>query len=117
MANVLHEVRDYTIDPAWYAAYQTWARDHAVPWLRANLDMVGFWMQQDVPAEVSGSNPVVSPNGQPNVTWILRWKDKATRDAQFAAVFGSDGWKEVWARHPNPDSYLQMNARFLELVE
>ena len=117
MANVLHEIRDYTIDPAWYAAYQVWARDHAVPWLRANLDVVGFWMEQGVPAEVSGSNPVVSPNGQPNVTWILRWKDKATRDTQFAAVFGSDGWKDVWAQHPNPNSYLQMNARFLELVE
>ena len=42
MPATLHEIRDYTIDPAWFAAYQQWAREHAVPWLRANLDMVGF---------------------------------------------------------------------------
>ena len=79
MATVLYEVRDYTIDPAWFAAYREWAREHAAPWLRANLDVVGFWMDQGIPAEVRGSTPVVSPNGQPNVTWILRWKDKPAR--------------------------------------
>ena len=63
---------------------------------------------------VFGSNPVVSPNGQPNVTWILRWKDRATREVEFARAFGSDGWREVWRKHPNPNAYLHMNARFFE---
>lgn len=116
MANSIYEIRDYTIDPECYEAYGAWAREHAVPWLQANLDVVGFWMDIGEPPEVAGSAPVVSPNGQPNVTWILRWPDRATRDAGFAEVFGSDGWKAVWALHPNPNAYLHMNARFLQQV-
>lgn len=117
MAKALHEIRDYTIDPEWFDRYVEWAREHAVPWLAANLDVVGFWVHGGEPPDVGGSNPVVSPNGQPNVTWILRWPDRATRDAEFARVFGSDGWRTVFAKHPNPNAYLQMNARFMEPIE
>lgn len=117
MATCLHEIRDYTIEPEWFDAYARWAREVAVPWLTEHLDVVGFWMDSGIPADVAGSAPVVSPNGQPNVTWILRWSDKQARDAGFATAFGSDGWKAVWAQHPNPDAYLHMNARFMEQVE
>ncbi len=113
----LYEIRDYTIDPEWFDRYVAWAREDAVPWIMANLDALGFWVHDGSQAEVGGSGPVVSPNGQPNVTWILRWPDRAARDAGFASAFGSDGWKAVWAKHPNPNSYLHMNARFMELVD
>ncbi|HAR31204.1 MAG TPA: hypothetical protein DCR65_06745 [Gammaproteobacteria bacterium] len=113
----LYEIRDYTIDPEWFDRYVTWAREHATPWIMSNLDALGFWVHDGQPAEVAGSSPVVSPNGQPNVTWILRWPDRATRDAEFPRKFGSDSWKEVWAKHPNPDSYVHMNARFMERLD
>ncbi|MFM8356741.1 MAG: hypothetical protein ACKOBM_17830 [Gammaproteobacteria bacterium] len=113
----LYEIRDYTIDPEWFDRYVVWAREDAVPWIMANLDALGFWVHDGTPAEVGGSGPVVSPNGQPNVTWILRWPDRAARDQRFASAFGSDGWKAVWAKHPNPNSYLHMNARFMELID
>ena len=38
------EVRDYTIDPEWLEPYRQWATEVAVPWLRAHLDLVDFWM-------------------------------------------------------------------------
>lgn len=116
MANGIYEIRDYTIDPAWFDKYVDWARNHAAPWLSANLDVVGFWVHAGEKPEVAGSNPIVSPNGQPNVTWILRWPDRATRDAQYASTFASKGWREVWAKHPKPDAYLHTNARFMEIL-
>jgi hypothetical protein len=117
MSEGLYEIRDYTIAAEWFDRYVQWAREHAVPWIAGNLDVVGFWVHQGEPPVVGGSNPVVSPNGQPNVTWILRWPDRATRDVEFARAFGSDGWAVVWRKHPNPDAYVHMNARFFERLE
>ncbi len=113
----IYEIRDYTIDPEWFERYVVWAREHAVPHIMANLDALGFWVHGGDPADVAGSKPFVSPNGQPNVTWILRWPDRATRDVEFARWAQSEGWKAVWAKHPNPDCYLHMNGRFMELLE
>jgi len=33
-----------------------------------------------------------------------------------ARVFQSKGWFDVWSRHPDPNGYLQMEARFAEAV-
>jgi len=116
MANGIYEIRDYTIDPVWFDQYVEWARTDAAPWLAANLDVVGFWVHGGERPVVGGSNPVVSPNGQPNVTWILRWPDRTTRDSEYARAFGSEGWRAVWSKHPKPDTYLHMNARFMEIL-
>jgi len=113
MSDAIVEVRDYTIDPEWFSAYREWGDKLAAPWLRANLDVIDFWVDDGVDAEVTGSNPLVSENGQPNVCWIIRWPSKAVRDEQFGKIMGGDGWKAVWAQHPNPSAYLHMNVRFM----
>ena len=107
------EIRDYTIDPAHFAEYREWATKLAAPWLMDHLDVIDFWMDDGITAEVTGSNPQVSENGQPNVCWIIRWPDKETRDAEFSAEMGQGEWQEIWAKHPCPDAYLQMNVRFM----
>ena len=114
MADAIVEVRDYTIEQEHYVAYRTWAIDLAAPWLKANLDVIDFWLDDGIPAEVAGSAPEVSSNGQPNVCWIIRWPDKATRDNEWAALGDNSSWSEIWAKHPCPDAYLQMNARFMK---
>ncbi len=114
MSNAIVEIRDYTIEPEWFEAYKAWAIEHAAPWLMANLDVIDFWLDDGMEAEVSGSNPVVSPNGQPNVCWIIRWPDRASRDAGFEAFASNPEWQAIWAKHPNPNAYLQMNARFMK---
>jgi len=114
MSEAIVEIRDYTIDPEWYEAYKTWAIEYAAPWLRANLDIVDIWLDDGIEAEVAGSAPVVSPNGQPNICWIIRWPSKAARDEGFAAFVSNPEWQAVWAKHPNPDAYLHMNARFMK---
>ena len=113
MTDAIIEIRDYTIDPNRFDAYKVWAEDLAVPWLKANLDIIDFWMDCGLEPEVAGTTPAVSPNGQPNVTWIIRWDSRAVREEQFAATMGSPEWQKIWAKHPCADGYLHMNARFM----
>ena len=114
MSNAIVEIRDYTIEAASFEAYKQWANEMAVPWLKANLDVIDFWMDCGIEAEVSGSSPQVSSNGQPNVTWIIRWDSIEDRRARFGETMSSPEWKAIWSQHPNENGYLQMNARFLK---
>ncbi|MGI9328382.1 MAG: hypothetical protein ACR2PZ_24410 [Pseudomonadales bacterium] len=114
MSDAIVEIRDYTIEAEWFAAYKVWAIELAAPWLKANLDVIDFWMDDGMEPEVTGSNPIVSPNGQANVCWIIRWPSKAAREEQFGSITSSPEWREIWAKHPNENAYLQMNARFMK---
>ena len=114
MSHAIVEIRDYTFEAATFEAYKVWAEEKAVPWLKANLDVIDFWIDCGIEAEVSGSNPQVSENGQPNITWIIRWDSIEERQENFAKIMASPEWKTIWAEHPNEKGYLQMNARFLK---
>lgn len=113
MSEAIVEIRDYTIEPEWFDAYKDWAERLASPWLRANLDVIDFWLDCGIEAEVGGTAPRVSEHGQPNVCWIIRWASKAERESQFSKVMTSAGWRKIWAAHPNPGAYLQTNVRFM----
>jgi hypothetical protein len=117
MSEAIVEIRDYTIEAKWFDAYKEWAERLAAPWLRANLDVIDFWVDCGIEAEVGGSTPSVSDNGQANVCWIIRWPSKADRDEQFPKIMGSEGWRTVWAEHPNPTAYLQTNVRFMRAAQ
>jgi hypothetical protein len=116
MSNSIVEIRDYTIEADWFESYKKWAEELAGPWLKENLDVIDFWIDDGIKAEVEGSSPVVSPNGQPNVCWIIRWPNKETRDKEFEAFLKNSEWQEIWSKHPNENSYLQMNVRFMKSV-
>jgi hypothetical protein len=112
---MLYEIRDYHYRPDLFEAYKAWAEE-AVPVLRANMDLVGFWIDQGIEPEVRGSNPPDAPIGYANVTWIIRWKDKADRDANFAKALQNEEWQAVWAKHPDQNGYIQMLGRFMEAM-
>ena len=85
-----------------------------LPVLRKRLDVVGFWVWDGASnAEITGTNPQKSPIGEANVTWIIRWESKAARDAAMKGAFAGDDWAAVWAKHPDPNGYVQMAARFM----
>lgn len=69
------EIRDYTIEAKWFEQYVEWAKV-AAPWLKKHLDVIDFWVDDGIQAELDGSDPQLSPHGQPNVTWIIRYADK-----------------------------------------
>lgn len=112
---MLYEIRDYHYRPDIFDAYKAWA-EQAVPVLRAKLDVLGFWIDRGLPPEITGTSPVDSPIGSANVTWIIRWDSKAARDEGLKAAIESDEWKAVWSRHPDPNGYLQMSARFMDAM-
>jgi hypothetical protein len=110
---MLYEIRDYHYRPDLIDAYQKWAED-AVVVLRRKLDVVGFWVDAGIaPPEITGTRPIDSPIGSANVTWIIRWESKAARDLAMKDAFGGPDWQAVWARHPDPNGYLQLSARFM----
>ena len=111
---MIYEVRDYHYRRDLWEQYREWATTHAVPYLLANLDVVGFWLDAGHEPEIRGSDPMDARHGPANVTWIIRWPDRETRDREFPRVMGGSGWQEVWSRHPDPGGYLQTSARFLE---
>jgi hypothetical protein len=109
---MIFEIRDYHYSRDIFIAYRAWAEE-AVPVLRSKLDVLGFWIDDGTPPEITGTRPIDSPIGSANITWIIRWDSKAARDAGFKAAIESEEWKAVWARHPDPNGYLQMSARFM----
>lgn len=113
---MLFEIRNYHYDPAKFAAYRQWAVNEAVPFLRANLDVVGFWLDNGEPPEISGADPMTLKHGSANVTWIIRWESMEARREGHERVFQGEGWRDIWSRHPDARGYLQLEARFAEEV-
>ena len=112
----MFEIRSYHYDPTQFEEYKKWALDEAVPFLKANLDIVGFWIDNGDEPELSGSSPDTNKNGTANITWIIRWESREDRERGFKDVLGGEAWGEVWARHPDADGYIQMEARFADEV-
>ena len=113
---MIDEIRLYHYDPKKFQAYKQWALAEAVPFLKANLNIVGFWLDAGEESEISGSNPADQPLGSANVTWIIRWESMQDRKDGHVRVFQSDGWQDIWSRHPDANGYLQMEAKFAEAV-
>ena len=111
---MIFEVRDYHFRHDIFDAYKRWAED-ATKVLRKELDVVGFWIDEgEIEPEIEGTDPINSPIGSANVTWIIRWEDKATRDARMEEVFSGKEWQTLGAHHPDPNGYLQSSARFMK---
>ncbi|MEO2178026.1 MAG: hypothetical protein ABGY96_28585 [bacterium] len=113
---MLVEIRSYHYDPDQFDAYRKWAVDHAVPYLKANLDVVGFWLDNGEPPEINGKDPMTPKHGTANVTWIIRWESMEKRNEGQKTIFAGKGWEEVFSQHPDPDGYLQLESRFAEEV-
>ena len=110
----MFEIRNYHYDPSQFDAYKTWIVEEALPFLKANMDVVGFWMGNVEPPIVSGSSPMDLPHGSANVTWIIRWDSMEARNRFHKEVFNGEDWRKIWANHPDSNGYLQMEARFSE---
>ena len=52
----MFEIRCYHYDPAKFDAYKRWAVDDAAPFLKANLNVVGFWLDNGKDIELTGSD-------------------------------------------------------------
>ena len=110
------EIRSYHYEPGKFEAYKVWALDEAVPYLKENLDIVGFWIDNGISPELSGSSPAPQPIGSANITWIIRWPDMEARNIGHEKIFQGADWANIWERHPDANGYLQMEARFADEI-
>ncbi len=109
---MLFEIRNYHFAPEKLGDYQQWAEQHAIPHLSKVFDVVGFWIDAGELPEVSGSSPIESSIGHANVTWIIRWPDKASRDQAWQQLRDTTAWQEVTNAHPDRNAYRQIEVRF-----
>jgi len=112
----MFEIRSYHYDPDQFEAYKTWAIDDAAPFLKANLNVVGFWLDNGKAIELSGSDPTPQKHGGANVTWIIKWESEEDRARGMKEIFTGDEWQGIYDRHPDADGYLQMESRFADEV-
>ena len=113
---MLFEIRRYHFDPALFAAYREWAKGEALPHLSQELDVVGFWVSTDEPAQIKGEPQ--DKLGSANVTWIIRWKDRAHRELVWQRILSNSNWKDIFSRVPGgPASYLRMEAQLAESIQ
>ena len=110
---MLYEIRQYHFNPALFEAYKKWARTEAVPHLASQIDVVGFWVNtQDAP-EVRGE--AQDALGSANVTWVVRWRDLAERNAVLPGVLSSPVWQALFTRVPGGiESYRRRESKFAE---
>ena len=107
------EIRDYHYRKDLFDEYKAWA-ERAVPVLKDKLDVVAFWIDSGADPELHGTEPVESPLGHANVTWVLRWDSMEARTEGLPRALGSAEWQAVWAEHPDQGGYQQMLSRFME---
>ncbi len=111
---MIFEIRNYHYEPTQMAAYRAWAVAKALPYIRANLDLVGFWVNVDEPPQVGGR--ALDELGSATVTWIIRWEDIATRNRVMGEVFGSSEWQEIMAANPGQENYHRTEAKFAKAL-
>ncbi len=110
---MIYEVRNYHFRPDLLDQYRSWAEASAVPYLSGKMDVVGFWVNTSAPAEVFGEPQ--DALGPSNVTWVIRWRDLAQREADWAAALASPEWEKILAQVPGGRaSYLRLESKFAD---
>ena len=79
LKSAVYEIRDYTIEEEFFEAYVYWAENYFMPYGMERIEIVDFWVSRGDEAIVEGTNPIVSPNGQPNVTWVAKYDSREDR--------------------------------------
>ncbi len=107
-----YEIRNYHYEPKLMKEYREWASKRALPYIRENMDLVGFWVNVDEAPQIGGKP--LDELGSATVTWIIRWEDMDQRNAVMGKVFGSSEWREIMKDNPGQENYHRTEAKFAE---
>ena len=113
----MFEIRSYHFEPARFEDYKVWAKTQAVPYIRTKMDVVGFWVSNGMEPEYGGSATRDENVPPANVTWVIRWRDRAHRDEVWTAFRLDPNWVAILARVPGGrPSYLRTEAKFAAAI-
>ena len=59
----MDEIRSYHYDPEKFEPYRKWALEEAIPFLKDNLNIVGFWLDNGKAPEVGATSVLLSEIG------------------------------------------------------
>jgi hypothetical protein len=124
----VYEVRNYLFgeDEEQFAVYRRWAIECGAPALKALLprvggEVVGFWLSTDECAQVELEGTQHTSCSPTNVTWVIRWPSKESRDAGWELIDSSDEYGKVKqqrkqmcaeAGFDDGPAYRQVEAKF-----
>ena len=111
---MIHEIRNYHYEPKLMKEYKEWAIKLALPYIRKNMDLVGFWVNIDEAPQIGGKP--LDELGSATVTWIIRWDDIETRHEVMGKAFATDEWSAIMQRNPGQESYHRVEAKFAEAL-
>ena len=109
------EIRNYHFDPELFDEYKPWAKSLALPYLRKKMDLIGFWVTNDEPVELKGSRVPDDMTPPSNITWAIRWEDKAQHDRVHAEWNADPEWSELMSKVPGGRaSYHIVEVKFAD---
>ena len=90
-----------------------WAETLAVPYLRGKMEIVSFWVNNEMAPIYGGTLPQDENVGPANVTWVIRWQDRPQREKVWEELGSDPVWQAVFSQVPGGrESYLRTEAKF-----
>ena len=114
---MIYEIREYIIEDQWLEKYILWAKNYFIPFAQKKIGIIEFLADDGIGSEVEGSSPLEYPNGQPNITYIAKFKSKKERDDLFNSMGNDPEWEKVWSKHPNPNAYVHSYGKFFKSIK
>ena len=111
---MIYEIHTYHFNPDKFLEYKNWVVNECVPYLRANLDLVGFYIGDVEPPLIDGTTPMKLELGSANAMWIARWESMEVQKKTNETMFSTEEWRRIWADHPDQNGYLHYEHRFTE---
>ncbi len=109
----VYEIRSYYLQEDQVDNYREWISTHGLPHIRKHLDVVGFWIQGEHEAQISGVE--MDDLGPANVTWVIRWSSREARDEGMSKTFGTPEWQEIFAKFPGGrEAYVRTEVRYFD---
>mgnify|MGYP006151554507 FL=1 len=112
---MIYEIRNYYFNKDLFEEYKKWIQRPALPYLKKNLDVVGFWVGTDIESEILGDR--MDKLGSSNVTWIIRWDSMDQRNMTIPEVLYSPEWERIFSTVPGGEaSYFRAELKFMQIL-
>lgn len=109
----IFEVRTYHFEPTKFDEFKVWAKTQTVPYVKSKMSVVGYWINNEMDPIHGGKLSRDETSSQANVTWIIRWDDRAQREQVWDEIKADPEWKTIFSQVPGGrGGFLRTEYRF-----